>query len=55
MHDPFGGERFLVAVAEKVPMRRVASPEEIAAAILWLLSDEAGFTTAAILDVGGGQ
>ncbi len=55
MHDPFGGERFLVAVTEKVPMRRVASPEEIAAAILWLLSEEAGFTTAAILDVGGGQ
>ena len=30
-------------------------PDEIANAILWLLSDEASFTTGAFLDVAGGN
>lgn len=40
--------------ASIVPMRRGGNPEEVAAAILWLLSDDASFTTGAILDVSGG-
>ena len=32
-----------------------AQPEEIAQAILWLLSDEASYTTGAFLDVAGGK
>jgi NAD(P)-dependent dehydrogenase (short-subunit alcohol dehydrogenase family) len=35
-------------------MKRIAQPEEIAAAIVWLLSDEASYMTAALLDVTGG-
>lgn len=38
-----------------VPMKREGSPDEIAWAILWLLSREASYTTGAILDVGGGR
>ena len=37
-----------------IPMRRGAQPEEIAQAIVWLLSDEASYTTGALLDVTGG-
>jgi NAD(P)-dependent dehydrogenase (short-subunit alcohol dehydrogenase family) len=39
----------------RVPMQRGARPEEVARAILWLLSGEASFTTGAILDVTGGM
>jgi NAD(P)-dependent dehydrogenase (short-subunit alcohol dehydrogenase family) len=35
-------------------MRRVGQPQEIAEAILWLLSDEASFITGAMLDAAGG-
>jgi NAD(P)-dependent dehydrogenase (short-subunit alcohol dehydrogenase family) len=38
----------------RVPMNRAGRREEIAEAILWLLSDEASFTTGALLDVSGG-
>ncbi len=38
-----------------VPMKRGGRPEEVARAILWLLSDEASYTTGAILDVSGGR
>jgi len=37
-----------------IPMRRGAQPEEIARAIVWLLSDEASYTTGALVDVTGG-
>ncbi|MET3579224.1 NAD(P)-dependent dehydrogenase (short-subunit alcohol dehydrogenase family) [Mesorhizobium robiniae] len=38
-----------------VPMQRAGTTEEVAAAILWLLSDGASFTTGANLEVGGGR
>ena len=39
----------------QVPMQRGGQAEEVAQAILWLLSDQASYTTAAILDVSGGR
>jgi len=36
------------------PLGRPGKAEEVAAAILWLLSDEASYTTGALVDVGGG-
>lgn len=38
-----------------IPMRRLAAPEEIAAAVTYLASDKAGFITGVNLDVNGGQ
>jgi NAD(P)-dependent dehydrogenase (short-subunit alcohol dehydrogenase family) len=38
-----------------VPLGRGGQPEEVAAAILWLLSDEASYITGTIVDVAGGR
>jgi NAD(P)-dependent dehydrogenase (short-subunit alcohol dehydrogenase family) len=51
-----GGEPGRVdRVKTQVPMQRGGQPEEVAQAILWLLSDAASFTTGALLDVTGGK
>jgi NAD(P)-dependent dehydrogenase (short-subunit alcohol dehydrogenase family) len=42
-------------LAHLVPMKRVGSADEIANAIVWLISDEASYVTSAILDVSGGR
>lgn len=42
-------------LAPLVPMQRPGQPDEIASAIVWLLSGEASYATGAILDVGGGR
>jgi NAD(P)-dependent dehydrogenase (short-subunit alcohol dehydrogenase family) len=38
-----------------VPMQRGGSAEEVAQAIVWLLSDAASYTTMSLLDVSGGR
>jgi NAD(P)-dependent dehydrogenase (short-subunit alcohol dehydrogenase family) len=38
-----------------IPMGRGAEPDEVAAAVLWLLSEEAGYITGAVLPVAGGR
>jgi len=51
-----GGEPGRVdRLAASVPMARGGTAEEVAAAILWLASDEAAYTTGACLDVTGGR
>jgi NAD(P)-dependent dehydrogenase (short-subunit alcohol dehydrogenase family) len=42
-------------LAPTVPMKRTGTAEEIAGAIMWLLSPEASYTTTALLDVTGGR
>jgi NAD(P)-dependent dehydrogenase (short-subunit alcohol dehydrogenase family) len=42
-------------IAESAPMKRGGQPEEVARAILWLLSDEASYTTGSFIDVTGGR
>jgi NAD(P)-dependent dehydrogenase (short-subunit alcohol dehydrogenase family) len=42
-------------LSHMVPMKRVGTAEEIANAIVWLMSDDASYVTGAILDVSGGR
>ena len=42
-------------LAPQVPMQRPGSAQEVAHAILWLLSPQASYCTGALLDVGGGR
>lgn len=42
-------------LAPTLPMGRAAQPDEVAQAIVWLLSDAASYTAGAILDVTGGR
>lgn len=50
-----GGEPGRVTrLSASVPMRRGGNAEEVAAAVLWLLSDEASYVTGTTLDVSGG-
>jgi NAD(P)-dependent dehydrogenase (short-subunit alcohol dehydrogenase family) len=51
-----GGEPARVdRVKVSVPMQRGGTPEEVASAIVWLLSDAASYTTGACIDVAGGR
>jgi NAD(P)-dependent dehydrogenase (short-subunit alcohol dehydrogenase family) len=42
-------------IGATTPLGRPGRPEEVAEAIVWLLSDSASYTTRAILDVAGGR
>ncbi|WP_286554853.1 SDR family oxidoreductase [Variovorax sp. J22G40] len=55
IHASGGMPERAAALAPTVPMKRTGTPEEIAGAILWLLSAEASYTTMALLDVTGGR
>lgn len=51
-----GGEPGRVdRVKSLVPMQRGGEPEEVASAILWLLSEEASYVTGTFIDVAGGR
>jgi NAD(P)-dependent dehydrogenase (short-subunit alcohol dehydrogenase family) len=42
-------------LVSKIPMGRVGSPEEVAALVAWLASDECSFSTGAVYDLSGGR
>jgi NAD(P)-dependent dehydrogenase (short-subunit alcohol dehydrogenase family) len=51
-----GGQPDRVArVGPTVPMGRAGSAEEVAAAVVWLLGDDAAYCTGSLLDVAGGR
>jgi 2-hydroxycyclohexanecarboxyl-CoA dehydrogenase len=55
MADELGsGERFVEALTRAIPMRRLATPDDVAPAIVFLTSDDAGFITGQTLSVSGG-
>ncbi len=45
----------LEEIVRLVPMRRLGQPEEVAAAVAFLCSDEAGYITRQVLSVNGGM
>lgn len=55
IHASGGAPQRVDRVKALVPMGRGGQPEEVAHAILWLLSDEASFTTGSFIDVTGGR
>ena len=51
-----GGEPDRAAqIGPQAPIQRPGTADEVAAAIMWLLSDDASYTTGAIVDVSGGR
>ena len=44
--------RYLI---ERIPMGRIGRPEEVAALVHWLASDEVSFSTGAVFDLSGGR
>ena len=55
IHASGGTPDKVAAMGPGVPMKRAGTADEVAAPVLWLLSDEAAYTTGAILDVSGGR
>ena len=55
LHALGGEPKRVDRVKDGVPMKRGGTAEEVATAILWLLSDDASYTTGSFLDVSGGR
>jgi len=55
IHAAGGEPNRLERLRDSIPMKRGGEPDEIARAILWLLSDEASYSTGAIIDATGGR
>jgi len=55
MHASGGEPNRVQRLQSGVPMQRGGTPEEVARAVLWLLSSEASFVTGAFIDVAGGR
>ncbi|MDH3622006.1 MAG: SDR family oxidoreductase [Gammaproteobacteria bacterium] len=55
MHAAGGEPGRVDRLADSIPMRRGGSPEEVAHAIAWLVSDEASYVNGTFIDAAGGR
>jgi NAD(P)-dependent dehydrogenase (short-subunit alcohol dehydrogenase family) len=55
IHAEAGDAGRLQRYATRMPMQRAGKPEEVAEAIVWLLSEAASYVTGAVLPVAGGR
>ncbi|MGO2342794.1 SDR family oxidoreductase [Vibrio litoralis] len=54
MHKDGGEANRVNRLANKIPLQRGGTAEEVAQSIAWLLSDEASFVTGSFIDIAGG-
>ena len=55
LHASGGQPDRIARLGPTVPMGRAGTPAEVAAAIVWLLGEGAGYCTGSVLDVAGGR
>jgi NAD(P)-dependent dehydrogenase (short-subunit alcohol dehydrogenase family) len=55
MHISGGEPDRVNRIKETLPLKRGGKPEEVAAAISWLVSNESSYTTGSFIDVSGGR
>lgn len=55
IHASSGAADVVQRMGPGLPMRRAGRAEEVAAAVVWLLSAQSSYTTGAVLDVSGGR
>jgi 2-hydroxycyclohexanecarboxyl-CoA dehydrogenase len=48
-------EATLAAIVQHTPVRRLGTPDDVAAACAWLVSEEAGFVTGQVVCPNGGE
>ena len=55
MHSDGGEPDRVERLSPQIPLKRGGTPEEVANAIVWLLSDEASYVTGSFIDLAGGK
>jgi NAD(P)-dependent dehydrogenase (short-subunit alcohol dehydrogenase family) len=55
IHARGGRPERVARITPTIPMERIGSADEVAAAVLWLLSDRASYVTGTVVDVSGGR
>jgi 3-oxoacyl-[acyl-carrier protein] reductase len=54
-HDTFTSAEAKAATIAAIPLGRAGTPDDVATAVQWLASTDAGFVTGSVIDINGGQ